>query len=172
MEPLSLRALFEQHYDFVWRSARRLGVPDEAADDAAQQVFWVASKKLAQISPGSERAFLFGTAMRVASDHRRSAARRTGLHDDEALPLLADPARGPEEQADRNQARAQLDAALASMPDDLRAVFVLFELEGLTMSEIAAAVEIPAGTVASRLRRSREHFQEWVKRLQARGERR
>jgi len=175
METLSLKALFEQHYDFVWRSARRLGVPEEAADDAAQQVFLVASRKLEQIVPGSERAFLFGTAMRVASDVRRSSARRTGLqesHDEEALRLLADPGQGPEEQAERNRARALLDAAIASMPDDVRPVFVLFELEGMTMSEIATTVEIPAGTVASRLRRAREHFQDWVKRLQARGERR
>ncbi|MHB8873289.1 MAG: RNA polymerase sigma factor [Myxococcaceae bacterium] len=174
METLSLRALFEQQYDFVWRSARRLGVPEEAADDAAQQVFLVASKRLGEIRPGSERAFLFGTAMRVASDLRRASARRNELHsggDDEAVERAADPGRGPEELADHKRARTLLDAVVASMPEDLRAVFVSFELEGMTMSEIATAVDVPAGTVASRLRRAREHFQSWVKRLQARGER-
>src|SRR5438552_2214196 len=67
-----LRLLMAAHFDFVWRSLRRLGLLDAEADDGAQEVFLVASRKLAQINTGSERQFLFATAVRVASTRRRS----------------------------------------------------------------------------------------------------
>src|SRR5258706_514128 len=70
-----IRALFELHYDFVWRSLRRLGVPTDAADDGAQEVFVVAARRIGDIILGAERSFLFGTAMRVASQARRARAR-------------------------------------------------------------------------------------------------
>src|SRR5690349_17047116 len=54
-----LRQMVEAHYDFIWRSLRGLGVPASTAEDAAQQVFWIASRKLEIITPGSERSFLF-----------------------------------------------------------------------------------------------------------------
>jgi RNA polymerase sigma-70 factor, ECF subfamily len=170
--PMRLRAIFDQHYDFVWRSARRLGVAAEAVDDAAQEIFLVASRKLDQIRPGSERAFLFSTALRVASDSRRATARRHEVADGEdesVLELAPDPSPGPDELTDQKRARELLDAVIRSLPIDLRSVFVLFELEGMSMIEIAACIDIPAGTVASRLRRGREMFHEKVKRLQARG---
>src|ERR1043165_1590531 len=71
-----LSSMFHQHYDFVWRSVRRLGVPEDAVDDAAQEVFVVASRKLDAIGAGKEKAFLFGTAVRVAADTRRALQRR------------------------------------------------------------------------------------------------
>src|SRR4051812_29691540 len=72
-----MRAIQHEHFEFVWRSVRRLGVPDADADDAVQQVFIVTSRRLETIPDGSERAFLFGTAIRVAS-HARRAIRRRG----------------------------------------------------------------------------------------------
>jgi RNA polymerase sigma-70 factor (ECF subfamily) len=80
----------------------------------------------------------------------------------------ADPAPGAEELVDRARARAELEAILDRMPLDLRAVFVLFELEQMTMAEIAATLDLPPGTVASRLRRGRESFQAAVRRRGAR----
>src|SRR3954462_13970488 len=71
-----LSEMFHHHYDFVWRSVRRLGVTPDAVDDAAQEVFVVASRKLGSIEVGKEKAFLFGTAIRVASDTRRAVQRR------------------------------------------------------------------------------------------------
>src|SRR5262249_22839037 len=71
-----LSTMFHHHYDFVWRSVRRLRVPEDAVDDAAQEVFVVASRKLDAIELGKEKAFLFGTAMRVAADARRALQRR------------------------------------------------------------------------------------------------
>lgn len=162
-----LRVLVGAHFDFIWRSLRRLGVPSTDADDCAQQVFLVASRKLGEIQPGSERPFLFGTAMRVASDARRSRSRRREVSGEEAHEAF-DPGPDPEEIATRKNARAVLDEVLDSMSMELRAVFVLFELEELPSTEIAEVLEIPVGTVASRLRRAREEFQRIVARVQAR----
>src|SRR5207247_6456255 len=121
-----LRTLLDEHFDFIWRSLRRLGVPMTDVDDCTQQVFWVAARKVDLIAVGSERAFLFSTALRVASDSRRSRMRRREVQDDETI-HPSDPGPRPDELADRVRARALLDTVLASMPIDLRAVFVLFE---------------------------------------------
>jgi RNA polymerase sigma-70 factor (ECF subfamily) len=155
------------HFDFIWRSLRRLGVPHAEVDDCAQQVFWVAARKLDDIQIGSERAYLFSTAMRVASDARRSRTRRREVNEDDAGEPF-DPAPNPEQIADRRRARALLDEVLDELPMELRAPFVLFELEEMPTAEIAAMLEIPAGTVASRLRRAREEFQKIVARRKAR----
>src|SRR5438093_6065586 len=69
-----LAAMFEAHFALVWRSLRRLGVHPDAVDDAAQEVFVVASRRLAAIENGKEKAFLLGTALRVAADARRASA--------------------------------------------------------------------------------------------------
>jgi RNA polymerase sigma-70 factor (ECF subfamily) len=163
-----LRGMVGAHFDFVWRSLRRLGVPAADVDDCAQQVFWVAARKLDEVQVASERAFLFTTAWRVASDARRARVRRREVNEDDAAEA---PAEGPdpEQIADRRRARAVLDEVLDAMPMDLRAPFVLFELEELPTAEIAAMLDLPTGTVASRLRRAREEFQSIVARLKARG---
>jgi RNA polymerase sigma-70 factor, ECF subfamily len=164
-----LRALVVEQYDFIWRSIRRLGVPPTDVDDCVQQVFWVAARKLDEIHAGSERAFLFSTALRVASDARRSRTRRREVPDQGEGCEALDPAPDPEELADKTRARALLDEVLDAMPMDLRAPFVLFELEEMPTAEIAAVLDLPTGTVASRLRRAREEFQKIVARVKARG---
>jgi RNA polymerase sigma-70 factor, ECF subfamily len=166
--PLGFDALFHAYHDFVWRSLRRLGLKPEDADDAAQEVFLVAQRRLAEIVAGRERAFLFGTAMRVVSGRRRTLARRRDQPGDGELAELADPAGDPAAELDRKRGRELLDGILDRMPIELRAVFVLFELEQLTMAEIASDLDLPAGTVASRLRRARELFAAACARVQAR----
>jgi RNA polymerase sigma-70 factor (ECF subfamily) len=165
--PARLRALVTQNIEFVWRSLVRLGVPRADAEDAVQQVFLVASRKLYDIEPGREKAYLFSAAFRIAHRARRTRDRRREVLEAEPEERL-DPAPGPEELVDRARARAELDRILDTMPLELRAVFVLFELEQLTIAEIAPILEIPAGTAASRLRRAREHFQAAVRRIDAR----
>jgi RNA polymerase sigma-70 factor, ECF subfamily len=161
--------LFEAYYDFVWRSLRRLGVRPDGVDDAAQEVFVVASRRLDEIEPLKERSFLFGTAMRVASEARRAAKRRP--EDLEAaFAELIDPGPSLDELAERRRARALLDWVLATMPLEQRAVFTLFELEGLTMAEVAEDLGLAMGTVASRLRRGRELYEQAVTRLKAQEE--
>jgi RNA polymerase sigma-70 factor (ECF subfamily) len=161
------REIVDAHYDFIWRSLRRLGVTQGDADDAAQQVFVTAARKLAKIRPGSERSFLFQTALRTAADNRRTHRRRREVttdeipESDEAL----DHTPTAEDVVDLRRARRALDAILDDMPIELRAVFALFELEEVTMAEISVLLDLPAGTVASRLRRARREFRERVARL-------
>lgn len=159
-----LRALCDEHFDFIWRSLQRMGIPERDLQDCAQQVFLVASRKLASIAEGSERSFLIGTALRVAADARRTVERRREVAEDDADEPLH-PGPQPDEIADQRRLRAMLDEVLAAMPDDLRVVFVLFELEELGTQEIADLLKIPNGTVASRLRRAREEFDRRVARL-------
>jgi RNA polymerase sigma-70 factor (ECF subfamily) len=163
-----LRAMVDHHSDFTWRSLRRLGLSPDAADDATQRVFVVAHERLADIAPGCEKAFLFNTAVRVASSARRTHARRREVLGGDDPFETADPAPHADELLDRHRARALLGDLLDEMAMDLRVVFVLFELEGMKMTEIAATIDVPEGTVASRLRRARAEFQGTLKRYQAR----
>ena len=162
-----LRGLIEGHYDFVWRSLRRLGVRHADIDDGVQQVFLVASRKLAAIRPESERSFLYQTALRVAADSRRTRKRRREVTGDDAHEPV-DQAPGAEDLVDLQRARSALDRILDCMPLELRAVFTLFELDQLTLTQIAALLEVPRGTVASRLRRARVEFFDHAARLSGR----
>jgi RNA polymerase sigma-70 factor (ECF subfamily) len=163
-----VRALIDQHLGPIWRVLLRFGVPRADLPDAAQQVFTVAARRLGRLRPGSERAFLYQTAIRVAADVRRTNRRRRE-NDDAALDERVDDRPSPDELLDRARARAVLDGVLEDLPMEMRAVFVLFELEEMPMIEIAALLDLPAGTVASRLRRGRELFRRAAKRIRARG---
>ena len=159
------RAIVHDHFDFIWRLLHRLGVPPADVDDAVQQVFLVAADRLDTIVKGSERAFLYGTALRVASTHRRTASRRRKgldqfLWETHASALL------PDEELERREAIALLDEVLSGFADEWRRVFVLCDIEGLSAREVASLESIPMGTVASRLRRARELFAERVRELQ------
>jgi RNA polymerase sigma-70 factor, ECF subfamily len=161
-----LRAMVDEHFDFLWRALSRMGVPPMDLSDCVQQVFLVASRKLSSIAPGSERSFLIGTALRVGRGARRAHERRREVPEDESHDLCC-PGPQPDEIADQRRLRALLDEVLAAMPEDLRVVFILFELEEMPTQEIAALLELPSGTVASRLRRAREEFDRRVARLRA-----
>jgi RNA polymerase sigma-70 factor (ECF subfamily) len=166
-ERIALPAFVRENYPAVWRTLRRFGLSSPDADDATQQVFVVVSRRFADIELGRERAFLFRTAMHVASKAYRARRRRPEDPDPECgespddRPLADD-------LVERRRARELLDRLLAEMDRDLTAVLVLFEIEGLTMAEIAEALDVPPGTVASRLRRARAELEERVSRARAR----
>lgn len=163
-----LASLVDAQYDFVWRSVRRLGVREGDADDAAQHVFLVAARKLESIREGCERSFLYQTALRVASDYRRSSRRKFEAQFTDLAESTESCDGGPstDELLDLRRARIRLDAILDQMTFDLRAVFVLHELEQTTMAEIATLLSVPSGTVASRLRRARVEFNEFLEKDQ------
>ncbi len=163
-----LGAAVRQNYQFLWRSLRRLGLQAADVDDAAQQVLSVFARRLADVEVGAEKAFLFQTALRVASDARRAAARSPVRFDEDALGTAADPAPNAEEQLEGHQARELLDEVLDAMDPELRAVFILFELEEMTMAQIAVLIAIPAGTVGSRLFRARKDFESMTARVKVR----
>ena len=164
-----LRREIRNNYEFLWRSLRRLGVSQASVEDAVQQVLVVFARRLDGIHRGAERAFLFATATRVASDFRKHQVRLRELTDSDALEAHPSTAPSAEQVIDRGRARDLLDLVLAEMPADLRAVFILFELEEMTMATIAEMLALPAGTVASRLRRARAIFENKASRLQRGG---
>lgn len=157
-----LERMVVNDYRLIWRLLRRLGLNTAGADDGAQQVFLIAAERLADIQVGKERSFAYGTALRVAQSQRRRRDRETPGLDAHDRTLLAH-GPDPEQQLSQQRTRDLLDRTLAQLPIELRAVFVLFELEGLTSPEIAALSDLPLGTVASRIRRAREQFRELVR---------
>lgn len=170
-----LAELLEAHFRHVWRALRRFGVPEANADDAAQEVFIIASRKLDGIEPGRERQFLHAVALRVAANARRARNARQESAESPTVERALGSLPNPEALLDRKQARELLDVVLDAMTEDLRTAFVLFELEGYSGPEVAEMLEIPLGTATSRLRRARESFRESVARirksLNVRGER-
>ena len=154
-----MRGLVDGHLDAVVRTLAKLGVPDGALDDAAQQVFVIAARKLAGIELGRERPYLLGIALRVASHARRTVRRRRESSLDDELGM-AEPGPLPDQLLDERRAYALLEAIVAELPDGMREAFVLFEIEELSANEVAELLEIPVGTVASRVRRAREQVRQ------------
>jgi RNA polymerase sigma-70 factor (ECF subfamily) len=158
---LRLRDMVTRYIDFVARVLRNSGTPEAEVDDAVQRTFIAVSNRLDDVRPGAERSFLLQTALHTAAHARRSMARRREVHSED-LPEMADSVATPEQLTDQKLARRLLDGVLERMPHDLRTVFVLYEFEELSSAEIAEALAIPRGTVASRLRRARIEFREGV----------
>jgi RNA polymerase sigma-70 factor (ECF subfamily) len=160
-----LAELVRAQHDNVWRALRRLGVPEAASDDACQEVFIVAARKLPTIERGRERHYLYGIAVRVAANARRAHNARREQLDEHAL--LSEPSGVPASDAllEEKQARLLFDRVLDAMPEDLRTAFVLFEIEGFALRELSELLEVPVGTVSSRLRRAREAFHQSAQRV-------
>jgi len=155
---LSIDSLVAQHYAFIWRVLRGLGLSRADAEDATQQVFMIATRKLEEIAPDRARSFVYGVALRVAHNARRGLRRRREVLDDEASDSAESEARGPEKMAELEQARQLLAQVLDRLPEKHRRVIVLAEIEQLEVQEIATLEGIPVGTAASRLRVAREKF--------------
>ena len=152
---LVFEEVFRQHAPYVWRALRRLGIADADADDVCQDVFVVVHRRLGSFHGGSSlRTWLYGICLRVASEHRRRPHRR---REDvvEAVPDTTVPAH-QEDELERRRALSLLDEALNLLDDDKRAVFVLFELEQLSMNEVAEAAGCPLQTAYSRLYAARK----------------
>jgi RNA polymerase sigma-70 factor (ECF subfamily) len=167
-DALDVASVYDQHAAFVFRSLRRLGVPDRSVDDAVQDVFIVVHRRLGEFEARSSlRSWLFGIARRVAHDHRRRIGRKE--RGEELPETLIDPAGStPAVDVERAQAVQVLHAILASLDDEKREVFMLAELEQMTVPEIAAAIGVNLNTVYSRLRAARIAFDQAVARHHAR----
>ena len=149
--------LYRIHFDFVWRTLRRLGVPEPHVDDAAQEVFMVVHRRLGDFEGRSSlKSWIFAIVLRVASQARRSAQRLAvrALPSDLAAPERDD----PYEATAQAQARDLVYQLLEELDDDKRAVFILAELEQLTVPEIAEVLSIKLNTAYSRLRAARRSF--------------
>jgi RNA polymerase sigma-70 factor (ECF subfamily) len=163
-------AVYDAHFAFVWRSVRRLGVVDSSIDDIVQDVFLVVHRQLARFrGESSVRSWLFAIASRVVRDSRRSLRRKPGnlggrgrIGDN--VDLVADIAPSPHETVANGEAVRTLHAVLDAMRKERREVFILAELEQMSVVDIAAAVKTNANTIYSRLRAARADFERAVAR--------
>jgi RNA polymerase sigma-70 factor, ECF subfamily len=161
----SFHAVYAAHFRGIWRSLRRLGVEQAQLDDAVQDVFIVVHRRLPEFDGRSLRGWLYAIAVRVASDHRRGTALRRTV----ALPeKLVDPRPDPAHATELGQSVRLLHELLGELDEPKRTVFVLGELEELTVPEIAEALGENQNTVASRLRSARARFDEAFRRRRAR----
>jgi len=161
-----LESIYRQHFQFVWRSLRRLGVPEPDLQDAVHDVFLVVQKKIDGFEGRSSiTTWLYGICLRTASDLRRSSRRKREVFGDSADLVAPDDTGSSSEQ---REALELLDELLEEMPLEQRAVFTCFELDGMSGEQIAELLEVPLGTVWSRLRLARERFRESVSRMSAR----
>jgi len=153
--------IYDQYFRFVWTSARRLGVPPDALDDVVQEVFIVIHSKLQTLrQPESLRSWIYGIVRRTASGHRRAGR---NWQDVFAPPGEGSSvATGQPSPLDLTVQSSQLElltSVLASLSEAKREVFILAELEEMTVPEIAAALELPVNTAYSRLRHARQEFE-------------
>jgi RNA polymerase sigma-70 factor, ECF subfamily len=168
--PSSLARIYKDHYRFVWRVVSSLGVPKAAVDDATQEVFIVLHRRRDELDVGpSVRALLFGIARRVAARARTVAKRRGGGDlpvEPDSLASRAD----LEGRALLEERAAVIDAALCAMDEDKRTMFMMTELEGMSVPEAAAVVGVNVNTAYTRVRSARALVQRAIDRHVAREE--
>ncbi len=166
---MTFEEVYNHEFDFVWRTLRRLGVPASDLPDAAQEVFIVVHRRLSEFEGRAKvTTWLFRIAFGVARDRRRRAHVRREVLTSQELDEAPDPRDDATSTLERRDDLALFDAALAGVELEQRAVFTLFELEGLSGQAIAELLEIPLGTAYSRLRLARAAFRSNLKRLAAR----
>lgn len=155
--PADWTEIYRAHFDFVWRSLRRLGLPLTALDDAAQEVFLIAFRKLPEFEQRSSfKTWLFAIAWRVARRQQKQERQRAAQELTDELADQYEP--GPHERTAQSEAVRLLYSLLDALDQDKRAVFVMAELEQMTMPEIAEVIGVPLNTAYSRLRAARKAF--------------
>lgn len=167
MTSSEFRQLFAEQVGFVYRILQRHGVPDRDLEDGCQEVFLTVFRRAPAFEGRSSfRTWVYGIAVRIALGMRRKAFRRREL-----LTEAPEPATGPEpfDARVRREAEALLTACLAELPRPKREVFVLYELEDMTMAEVAGALNIPENTALYRLYGAREAVAAFVRRSELRG---
>lgn len=160
----SFRQIFDEQSSYVCTVIRRFGVPERDVEDVAHDAFVVVHRRLGDYDPSLPiRPWLFGIAYRVAIAHRRRGSNRAQVSDH--VSELPDSSPSAEERLDGEAGRRLVLRALEALEPDRRAVFVLHELDGVPIPQVAAALEIVPNTAYSRLRVAREEFAAAVRRL-------
>ncbi len=154
-----MRQIFDEHARYVWRTLRHLGVADADLEDVCQEVFVTVHRKLPEFEGRSKlRTWLYGICLRVASDYRRRAYIRRERAVPDPLQGAAEPSGNQPDM--RVELRATLVRLLDALDEDKRAVLVLYEIEGLSMKEVAEIVDCPLQTAYSRLHAARRRIAE------------
>jgi RNA polymerase sigma-70 factor (ECF subfamily) len=170
---ISLEDLYDRHADYIYHSLRRLGVPPAGLPDALQDVFVVAHRRLPELdAQGQVKSWLFVVAMGVARNHRRTLRRKAPERDPHGTPIDPDHLGGRSEEPFDRVAHAERVTLyyelLDTLDEDKRAVFVLAELEELSVPEIASTLGINLNTAYARLRAARQKFEQALARFRAR----
>jgi RNA polymerase sigma-70 factor, ECF subfamily len=149
----------------VWRLTARICGCADAADDLTQEVGLRALSAYGGFrGASSEATWLYRIAVNTAIRWRQQQARHTqGRNSLDAVPEIAGPPEAsPERQAIRADDHARMHGALDTLPEDLRTLLLLHAWEGMKYREIAALLEIPVGTVMSRLNAARTRLRRYL----------
>jgi len=162
--------LYVEHAAFIWRVIHRLSGGGPGVEDLLQETFIVAWKKLGSLdSHDNLRAWLYAIASNLCRQHLRSLWRFNRLRSSLEKEAETRDSSGPDQELERQQTIRQIQALLARLPFGQREVFILYELEGFKCAEIADMLDVPGGTVGSRLHGARKKFKKMVRRARARG---
>jgi RNA polymerase sigma-70 factor, ECF subfamily len=171
---LDFDAIYEEHFDLVWRTLRRYGVPEASIDDAVQEAFLVVHRGLGRFEGRSSlRTWMFGIARRVARNHRpspRAIAEAAGAETLEALPDVA--SKSPLATLEAIEGARLLETLLAGLDPKKREAFILVELEQMTNLEAGVALGVNGNTMSSRVRAARQELEQALARLKASSDRR
>jgi RNA polymerase sigma-70 factor, ECF subfamily len=153
--PPAFEVVFAEHSRTVWRVLVRLGVQARDAQDVCQEVFIVVHRRLPEFDSrrGSLVSWLYGICLRAASDYRRRHPNRRESPEQTLVNLEAGDR--PDRELETRRAWDKLSRTLDTLDASQRQVFVLYELEGLGMNEIAALVGSPVQTAYARLHAAR-----------------
>jgi len=150
--PMTVDALFTAHAGFVWRTLRQFGVAATDVEDQTQEVFLTAHRRLDQWDGRQPLPWLYGIARRCAAAYRRKAHR----HHEYSFETLPE-GEGGHDSSGRAEL-ALLNRILQSLDENKRAVFILYEIEEMSMSEVAEAVQCPLQTAYSCLYAARREI--------------
>jgi RNA polymerase sigma-70 factor (ECF subfamily) len=166
---MTLEDIYERHADFVWRTLRRMGVPEDDVADAVQSVFLAVHRALSSFEGRSSvTTWLFAICRGVARDRRRRAHHRYEVFDEILVDAEVDLRADVGAHAEHRQLVGLLGSILETLDVEQRNVLVLFELESMTGEEISEALGVPLGTVYSRLWAARKAFRLALSRHEAR----
>ncbi len=157
--PDQFAEIFRQHARYLWRALLGLGVRAADVDDVCQEVLLVVHRRLPEFDGRALRSWLYAICLRAASEYRRSARVRREVS--VAEPPEAELAHGTLEDVQMRDLWRRLLDGLDRLDEDKRAAFVLYEIEELTVREVADAMGCPLQTAYSRLHAARAHMREY-----------
>jgi len=159
--------------DYVWNVVCRMGVPQSDAEDVVQEVFVTVYRRLGEFEGRAQlKTWVFSIAVHLVQHYFRTHARKPGdrasAKGTEIQSLVDQRENGPANQVERRERYDALDRVLGQLDEGKRLVFVLAELEQLTLVEIGEVIGANPNTVATRLRAARQAFEKALARFQTR----
>lgn len=161
--------LFRNHASFVAAFLLRLGARPDERDDLVQEVFMTAHRRGGFVDDGRAKptTWLCSIAVRVMANHRRKLSRRpqasqsvgtTDMSESQVSVVPTDQSSLPDQLTAQRRSVSRAQQAMETLNHELRSIFVMYELQGESCVDIANAMEIPVGTVYSRLHQARKQF--------------